>query len=346
MSIVTYRRELHTLAEGGFCEFETSKYIKRVLALLGCEIMTLGKTGLAAYFDFGKNKTVAFRAELDALPINEETGLEFAARTGYMHACGHDGHMAMLLELCEIISERNTAKTNVLAIFQPGEELFGGAESVIKTDIFKNIKVDEMYTIHLRPNLTIGELYSTSGVIYCGSSEFDIAFLSNGGHIDANVTDAIECAARTIIYIKDELCTGDVRAISGVIHGGAARNISAPRAEISGTLRYFLPSSGENAKLKLTAFAEGQKCACHVAIRDYAPPQNNSPELFLRYHINTLASPLYFADDFSHYSKVIPKTLYVLLGAGDVAPLHTSKFDFDENVLFSGVSFYKRILNI
>lgn len=346
MNAVRYRRELHAIAEGGFCEFETNSYVERVLTPLGCEIITLGKTGLAAFFDFGKNKTVAFRAELDALPIKEETGLDFSSNNGFMHACGHDAHMAMLLELCEIISERNTAKTNVLAIFQPGEELFGGAESVIKSDIFKKIAVNEMYALHLRPNLTKGKLYSMPGVIYSGASEFDVEFFSGGGHIDANTADAVECAARTIIYIKEKICSHDVRAISGVVHGGAARNISAPRAEISGTLRYFSLSSGENAKASLSGFAEGQRCACHVAIRDYAPPQNNSLELFLRYSINKLAAPLYFADDFSHYSEIIPKTLYVLLGAGDVAPLHTSKFDFDENALFSGVSFYRHILDI
>ena len=344
MNAALYRRELHALAEAGFCEFETSGYIKNALGGFGCDVISIGKTGVAAFFDRRKEKTVAFRAELDALPIVEETGLEFAAKNGYMHACGHDGNMAMLLGFCEEISAGTKTDSNILSVFQPAEELNGGAQSVIDSKLFDNIKTDEMFALHLRPKLSKGKLFSRSGIIYAGSSEFDVSFAAEGGHIGDEAENAIESAARFIVLFGDENLASDVRVVSGVIRGGAARNISAPRAEISGTLRYFSETSGDSAKKTIERIAAGQRCACRVAFSDYAPPQYNGAELFSRYDLASIPSPLYFADDFSLYRGSVPETLYVLLGTGDSAGLHTSRFDFDENILYAGVDFYKRVV--
>lgn len=341
-----HRRELHKIAEGGFFEFETSAYIKTVLSRLGCEIIPCGETGVSAYFEFGKRKTAAIRAELDALPIKEKTGLSFASETGYMHACGHDGNMAMLLSLCEKISGGSMPEYNVLAVFQPGEELIGGAASVISSGIFSQIRVDEMYALHLFPGLEKGKIHSRGGIICAGSSEVDLDFETSGGHVDSSRPGAVECAAEFLHYAKRALSAQGIFSNFGKICGGAARNISAPRAEIFGTLRYFSPDGSKIAGEILAYACEKLPCACRVAIRNYAPPAENSAHLFEKSRAEYLKNPILCADDFALYHGEVSEILYMLLGTGDTPPLHSDRFDFDESVLSAGVNMYERLLGV
>lgn len=344
MSSWEHRRELHKIAEGGFCEVETSAYINAVLSGLGCEIKSLGATGLAVFFDLGKERTVAFRAELDALPIEEKTGLLFASRTGYMHACGHDGHMAMLLSLCEKLAGGLGSDCNVLAVFQPGEELVGGAESVIKSGIFSQIRVDEMYALHIFPGLEKGRIFSRGGIVCAGSSEVDVNFETSGGHVDASRPCAVECAAEFLHFAKRELSAQGIFSNFGKICGGAARNISASRAEIYGTLRYFFSGGDKTGESILVSVGERLPCACRVAIRNYAPPVENSAHLFEKSRAEYLKDCVLCADDFALYGGVVPEILYMFLGAGDAPPLHSDVFDFDENVLCAGEQMYEDLL--
>ena len=148
MNASEHYRALHRIAEEGFCEFETKKYILGAIENMGCAIYEVGKTGVLAYFDFGKSTTSAFRAEMDALPITEKTGLPFASENvGCMHACGHDAHMAMLLSLAERLSKGCDILCNVLLIFQPAEEKRGGAEAVVSSPDFLRIAPERIFAI-------------------------------------------------------------------------------------------------------------------------------------------------------------------------------------------------------
>lgn len=344
MNAIKHRRTIHTLAETGYCEFETSAYVKSVLYRLGCEVISVSQTGVAAFFDFGKEQTAAVRAELDALPIKENTGLAFAARNGNMHACGHDAHAAMLLSLCEMLSSGRKPDKNVLAIFQPAEELTGGAESVISSGLLPLRNVTEAYAVHLMPGLLKGRIFSREGVIFAGSEEADVTFSCGGGHIAGSAPDAAVCAARFLLSAKMKLGAIGARANFGVIRAGAARNISAPCAEIYGTLRYFSEPERCAEEEILRELAAASECACRVALRAYAPPVNNSQALFARSAAEKLAVPIACADDFALYGGEVPEILYMLLGIGSTPPLHSDRFDFDENVMESGIGAYIKLL--
>lgn len=163
--IIQYRRDLHRIPELGFLVYKTSAYIQNILSSLSCEVEIILKTGIIAFFDFGREETVAFRADMDALPIQEETGLPFASEhEGCMHACGHDGHMAGLLGFAKILDEyKKNGKTpacNALLIFQPAEETIDGALKVCGTHIFDRYKIKGIFGLHLWPMLERGEIVS------------------------------------------------------------------------------------------------------------------------------------------------------------------------------------------
>lgn len=343
MNAVIHRRQIHSLAEVGYREFETSAYVKSVLGRLGCDVMTLSSTGVAAFFDFGGATTSMIRAELDALPIKENTGLPFSATNGNMHACGHDAHAAMLLSFCETISSEKHRGVNVLAVFQPAEELTGGAQSVIASGVLEKTNVTEVYAIHLMPGLEKGKLFSRAGVIFAGSEEIDVSFSCDGGHAATTDSDAAVHAARFLLSVKDKLGAIGARTCFGIIRAGAARNISAPSAEIYGTLRYFSDEEREGAERIVRELASGEGCACRAALRAYAPPVKNSRELFIKSGAEDLGAPIACADDFALYGGEKIKSLYLLLGTGNTAALHSDRFDFDESVMEAGVRLYARM---
>ena len=144
--IIQYRRELHQIPELGFYVYKTSAYVKNVLSKLSCEVNEIVKTGVVAFFDFGQKQTVAFRADMDALPIQEETGLPYASKhEGCMHACGHDGHMAIMLGFAKILHDYLTngkkLNCNALLLFQPAEETIDGALRICGTHLFDRYNI-------------------------------------------------------------------------------------------------------------------------------------------------------------------------------------------------------------
>ena len=166
--IIGYRRDLHQIPELGFYVYKTSAYIRSILDKLSCQVEEIVKTGLIAYFDFGKSETLAFRADMDALPIQEETGLPYASKhDGCMHACGHDGHMAAMLGFAKVLE--NYKKTgqdmpyNALLLFQPAEETIDGALRICGTHIFDHYNIRAIFGLHLWPMLSKGEIASRPG---------------------------------------------------------------------------------------------------------------------------------------------------------------------------------------
>lgn len=336
--IVFHRRALHRLAEPGFCEFQTGEYLQGVLSECGADMKKLGETGIAAYFDFGKSRTAAFRAEMDALPLTEKTGLPFSCRSGFMHACGHDGHMAILLGMAQECSSGFLPDKNVLLIFQPAEELCGGAESVIASGIFDSVRPDEMYALHLRGGLEKGSIFSRAGIICAGSREIDVTFSGSYAHIEEKKSDAMISAAEFLLSAEKSL--KDCGFVGfGKLTAGIARNAVAGEAALFGTQRYFYEKEKFQAEKTLSGLAEKSACRCEIVLRDYSPPLENAAAIFSsaeeKIKVNVLPSPLLCADDFSLYSNVC-KILYLLLGAGNVPPLHSDCFDFDESILSGG----------
>lgn len=336
MNASEHYRALHRIAEEGFCEFETKKYILGAIENMGCAIYEVGKTGVLAYFDFGKSTTSAFRAEMDALPITEKTGLPFASENvGYMHACGHDAHMAMLLSLAERLSKGCDVLCNVLLIFQPAEEKRGGAETVVSSPDFLRIAPERIFAIHLRPQLEKGKLFSGIGAIYAGSSEIVATFCGEQAHITENIkNDALENAARFYIGTKYQAKEEGLLIRFGRLCAGTAGNVTPCLAELCGTMRYF--SEPEKISETEILLRKAKKYGGEVHIFEYAPPACNSGELFELSGCSRLSEPILCADDFSVYGRVCPRPLYMLLGTGDTPPLHSDEFAFDESILRFG----------
>lgn len=333
MTAREHRRSLHRIAEDGFCEFATKKYISETLKPLGCEIYEVGKTGVIAYFDFRRHTTSAFRAETDALPVQERTGLEFASENeGFMHACGHDGHMAMLLEFAEHISVK-APPCNVMCIFQPAEEKRGGAESIVASDEYKCHRPDRVFAIHLRPGLEKGKLFSRAGAICAGSSEVQVTFPGDAVHItEPGYSDAIEKAARFYISVKTA-AEDEVFLRFGRMTCGTTGNVTPHLAELFGTARYFSLAEREKCESLLST---AENYGGVYGITDYAPPVINDAELFRLSGCEALPKSLLCADDFSVYGFCGARALYMLLGTGDTPPLHSPYFDFDEDILSLG----------
>lgn len=265
-----------------------------------------------------------------------------------MHACGHDAHMAMLLALSEALSSDIRESVNVLMIFQPAEELCGGSESIISSGIFNNIKTDELFALHLKDGLAAGNIFCRSGVICAGSSEADVIFDGEYSHLDGKNNSAVISAAEFLIAVNKAADKNKHCINFGTIRGGVSRNTVAGSADLQGTIRYFSQEEKENIKNMLIDASERLKTPCKVFFRDYAPPVVNSLSLLCKVKakadISDITTPFLMADDFALYSKAVPETLYLFLGAGDTPSLHSDNFSFDETVLYSGSDFLKTLL--
>jgi len=366
--IIEIRRDLHRIPEAGFAEYKTSEYIKNYLTAFGISFEEVAQTGIVGFVKGSVGeKTIAFRADMDALSMTELTELEFCSEhEGFMHGCGHDGHMAMLLGLAKYLSEnQGQLLDNVLLIFQPAEEGPGGAEVIIKEGIFDKYKVDEIYGIHLYPEVYQGKIAIKEGPLMAMTGEFDIVIKGEGGHgaIPHKALDAVIIAAEFISQVQT-IISRNINPIDpavltiGRMEAGERRNIIAEKAVLEGTLRAFSENVYNKVKERVYDFKKGFElsygCTIEVEFRDMYPPVYNDSRLVQRIIENDkectyeLIEPQMISEDFSYYQKSAPG-VFMFLGTKNpeknfVFPLHNSKFNFDEEVLLLGIQSYVRIL--
>ena len=366
--IIEIRRDLHRIPEAGFEEYKTSEYIKNYLTAFGISFEEVAQTGIVGFVKGSVGeKTIAFRADMDALSMTELTELEFCSEhEGFMHGCGHDGHMAMLLGLAKYLSEnQGQLLDNVLLIFQPAEEGPGGAEVIIKEGIFDKYKVDEIYGIHLYPEVYQGKIAIKEGPLMAMTGEFDIVIKGEGGHgaIPHKALDAVIIAAEFISQVQT-IISRNINPIDpavltiGRMEAGERRNIIAEKAVLEGTLRAFSENVYNKVKERVYDFKKGFElsygCTIEVEFRDMYPPVYNDSRLVQRIIENDkectyeLIEPQMISEDFSYYQKSAPG-VFMFLGTKNpeknfVFPLHNSKFNFDEEVLLLGIQSYVRIL--
>lgn len=363
--LIRIRRDLHKIPEIAYSEFKTNEYIIRYLNSLGAEIVSkIAKTGVKAVF-YSKNatKTIAIRSDIDALPISEDTGLSFASiNPNCMHACGHDAHMAMALVTAKIVSRiRDIIKYNVVFLFQPAEEAAGGAQLMIDEGALLNPNVDEIYAFHVWPDVPFGHVSIKKGPVMANMCDFDTEIYGKSAHSSKPEIgiDAIDCAARYIVFCKDIIkALKDKNAVLniGKIYGGNSRNIISDTVHMEGTLRSFDEDVFNNLrndiKGKLTGLENEYHAKTKYFEKTFFPAVVNPSELAQK--VSTLipkeilfdVKPSMAAEDFAFYQKVIPG-LYMFLGIGNKDKkivLHSEDFDFDENVLILGLEVYLRIL--
>lgn len=348
-----HRMALHRIPELDRALPETAEYLKTVLSPFGCTLSFPWESAVCAYFDYGRPETVAFRADMDALPICEATGLPFASEhAGKMHACGHDGHMAILLSLAEHLARVRMRQTrNVLLIFQPAEETTGGAHALCECGILEKHHVTSIYGLHLWPELAKGTVAACAGGQMARSCELTVEIEGKSAHIahwrDGN--DALYAASRFLdrAYRLAEGKTCVLRF--GRLESGTVRNAVSAHSRLEGSLRCFDDTLFHTLCAGLDALAaeisRETGCTVRVAYSDGYPPMNNDPALLAQARESfpiAEAVPSYTTDDFSEYERRVPG-VYFFLGTGGPA-LHTPEFDFDMSVLDTGLALFCSLL--
>ena len=357
MQIIEDRRALHRIPELDRDLPKTLAYLKNSLEKLECRVFSPAEGALCAWFDFGAEKTLAFRSDADALPITEVSDRDYAStHPGRMHACGHDGHMAIALELARRMNGRKGMKRNVLILFQPAEETTGGARDLCETGIFNNYNVEAVFGLHLWPGVEAGAVYSRKGEMMSRSCEVHVRFTGKSAHI-AKAYEGIDAMAAAVEFYRgvraaEQALPADVfRVLNfGKFQSGAVCNAVAGEASLDGTLRAFRDDVffglAEQIRRIAGEVAKATGCAVEVSMGDGYPAVYNPPELYDKVQaaapFRELEAPSLITEDFSWYQRYLPG-MFFFLGTGDSPALHNDRFDFPEDVLLSGADFFEKI---
>lgn len=357
MQVIQHRRALHQIPELDRDLPETLAYLRRVLSPMKCTLSFPIPGSLCAFFDFGRPDAIAFRSDADALPIPEKTGLPFASRhPGRMHACGHDGHMAIALELARRLARREVLPHNMLLVFQPAEETTGGAQAICHSGVFDQYRTKAIFGLHLWPDLPAGVLASIPGGMMCRSSEVTLTVTGRSAHVARAGLgrDALEAAARwylEALSLERQLPPEEPRLLKfGRLQAGTVRNALAGSARLEGTLRAFRDPVFDRLRGELEALARdvaaGSGCRLDLSFSDGYPAVWNPPELLERvegiWPLARLDKPVLITEDFSWYQRYLPG-LFFFLGCGPAPALHSPDFQFDEGVLARGADLFTRI---
>lgn len=357
MDLIAHRRRLHQIPELDFRLPETLNYIHSVLDPLPCQVFSPAPGSLCAFFDFGKDTALAFRADMDALPVTEKTGLPFSScHPGQMHACGHDGHMAIALALAQWAAEQDTLPHNLLLVFQPAEETTGGAKMICDSGVFEAHRTKAIFGLHLWPDLPLGRIATRPGGMMCRSSEVTLAVTGRSAHVARAEMglDALEAAARWYLGAMEaeRSLPGDVPRLLkfGKMQAGTIRNVIAGSATLEGTLRAYEDEVFDALAQRLRQLCHSLEhetgCRFDLHLSEGYPAVWNPEELYEQvsriYPLSLLEEPVRIAEDFSYYQRRLPG-LFLFLGCGPAPALHREDFQFDEGALETGFRLFRRI---
>jgi len=364
--IISIRRDLHRIPEPAYTEKKTSDYVAGHLKREGFQVKTgIAKYGVTGLLDTGRpGKTLLIRADMDALPIEEDTGLPFSStHKGAMHACGHDGHMAMVLGAAMVLNElKEKLNGNIKFLFQPAEEGPGGAKPMIEEGVMENPKVDYSVGCHLWPAIPEGYIGVKEGHLMAAMDRFDLKIMGKSGHgaMPHLCIDAIDVGAQVINALQrlvsrkmDPLKPSVVTV--GSFHAGTTFNVIAGEAQMCGTTRTFDRKIWESWPLRIEKVIKG---VCDSMGAEYElkytqgyPPTINDSEIsnLVRRCAKKLVGdekviepdPTMGGEDMSFFLEK-SKGCYFFLGVGreGCAPIHNSKFNFNEDILLTGVELY------
>lgn len=365
--IVKNRRALHQIPETALEEFKTKEYLKNYLISIGLEPQEIVETGLFVYIE-GKDKEncIAFRSDIDALNIKEETGAEFESKhVGKMHACGHDGHMTTLLAFAKYLTTIQPLDKSVLLIFQPAEESPGRAKDIVETGLLKKYNVKAIYGMHLFPELPEGTVASKKGPFFAQAALMTTTITGKSGHgaMPHKTIDPLMAFTKIVdgyqTIVSRNLSPFDPGVVTiGKFCGGSAQNIIADTVNFWGTIRTFKEENTEFIIERIKEIHRGVELSYRVKIDEKIdivyPPVINDKELYKKF-VDTMKDMNYvehealtISEDFAYYQKEVPG-VFMLLGTrseekGFIHPLHSCHFNFDEKVLLKGVEAFARIL--
>ncbi len=368
--IAGWRRHIHENPELGYEEHKTATFVAEKLKSFGVdEIVTgMGKTGVVAVIKGRKTtsgKVIGIRADMDALPIHEATDKPYKSKTpGKMHACGHDGHTAMLLGAAKYLAETRNFDGTAVMIFQPAEEGGGGGAAMVKDGLITRFGIQEVYGLHNMPGIPIGSFAIRSGPTMAAADRFDISVEGRGGHA-ARPHDCIDpiVAASQLVTALQTIAARTADPLDSVVvsvcefKAGDAYNVIPQTAHLRGTVRTLQKETRAMAERRIKEIAAGIGAATGCAIKvDYHmgyPVTVNDPAKtdFAAKVAGIIAGdgkvdrtvlPLMGAEDFSYMLEERPGA-YIFMGNGDTAGVHHPAYDFDDAAIPYGVSYMAQV---
>lgn len=358
LQIIQDRRALHQIPELDRQLPETLQYLTASLRPLRCKLLHPMEGALCAYFDFGAPHTIAFRADADALPVTEKTGFSFSSRhPGKMHACGHDAHMAMLLELARRLHATSQLPHNVLLVFQPAEETTGGARELCQSGIFQQYNVQAIFGMHLWPDLPAGVVASRRAEMMSRSCEVTVEISGKSSHI-AKASQGIDALAAGVTFYQQVMQAVDALPPHifrlckfGRMESGTVRNAISAHTTLAGSLRAFQDDIFIGLQEEIRRI--GRQIAAQtgtqidITMNDGYPAVMNPDALFDRVlasgvPFRQLEQPVMITEDFSWYQRTLPG-MFFFLGVGPAPALHADQFQFDETVLQTGADFWEAL---
>ncbi len=370
--ITAWRRDIHQNPEILFETHRTSALVAEKLAEFGCDdvVTGIGRTGVVAVIkgkQNGSGKVIGLRADMDALPMTETSGVEHASKTdGAMHACGHDGHTAMLLGAAKYLAETRNFDGTAVVIFQPAEEGGGGGKEMVDDGMMDRFGIQEVYGMHNYPGLKVGEFALRTGPLMAATDQFTIYVEGLGGHaanpkacIDTTLLAShIVVALQSVVSRNTDPLENLVLSVTSFETESKAYNVIPQRVEIRGTCRSLTDEVRDMAQERVTAIATSTAAAFGATAkvkydRGYPVTKNHADQAQFAAGIARLVSgddmvddntlPVMGGEDFSYMLEARPGA-FVFVGNGDTATLHHPDYDFNDDLIPTGCSFWAQIV--
>lgn len=368
--VIAWRRHLHQNPELLYDVHETAAFVAEKLKAFGCDQVEtgIGQTGVVGVIKgrHGDGKTIGLRADMDALPITETSGVEWASRNpGKAHSCGHDGHTSMLLGAAKYLAETRNFRGTAVLLFQPAEEGGAGGLAMVQDGVMERFNIAEVYGLHNFPGLPVGEFAICKGPIMAATDEFDLFVTGRGGHAAQphRTCDPIVAGAQLMTALQGVVARNIDPLDSVVISvtkfiAGEAYNVIPETAKLSGTVRSLKAESRTFAEKRIREIAAGIAIAtgADISVRY----KNNYPVTFnhdaqtdfaasvaLKVAGNgkviTNVKPMMAAEDFAYMLEARPGA-YIFLGNGDTPGLHHPAYDFNDEAIPYGISYYAALI--
>ena len=367
--ITAWRRDLHQMPELMFDVVKTAGFVESKLREFGVDevVKGLGRTGVVGIIRGarGDGPTIGLRADMDALPVSEKTGKAWASKSaGRMHACGHDGHTAMLLGAAKYLAETRNFSGSIAVIFQPAEEGGGGGREMVKDGMMERFAISEVYGMHNLPGLDIGKFATRSGPIMASTDEFNVTVRGRGGHaaMPHTTVDPVVIAAQIISSLQT-IASRNVDPLQStvvsvtILKAGDASNVIPDEVKFAGTIRTLTPEIREFSQKRLREISEGVAAAmggeARVTVQSGYPVTKNHGEqtgaalsaagdVAGLPNIDPDVNPMMGGEDFSYMLNARPGN-FIFIGNGDTAALHNADYDFNDEIIPHGVSYWVRL---
>jgi amidohydrolase len=367
--VAGWRQHLHQTPELNFDVFKTAAFVTEKLKEFGCDdvVTGLGKTGVVGIIRGrqGKGATIGLRADMDALPLNEISGKPYASTVpGKMHACGHDGHTAMLLGAAKYLAETRNFTGSVAVIFQPAEEGGGGGNEMVKDGMMERFDIAKVFGMHNMPGLPVGQFAIRPGPIMAATAEFTITVKGKGGHaaMPHGTIDPIVITSQLVGALQT-IASRSIDPVEAVVvsvtkfHAGDAYNIIPESAEIAGTVRTLRKEIAKKSEERIRAICDGIATAFGAKIEvdyqaNYPVTFNHAEETVFASdvaanvagdaHVHRGIQPVMGGEDFSYMLEARPGA-FIFIGNGDTAGLHNPAYDFNDEAIPHGMSYWVKL---